>query len=168
MIIFTKALRYLLTINLSTGNRVVVFGNKAWEHSPKCPFGPLFSTAKLGYQNTGPSTWDLCKIWASAKVSTQNWGCGNETREGARWQSVGSLRLERDGQDKQATGGLKNEWINIQTKVNSAGESNPVSAAGEVWTYEFSLKSLKELLCIWLLSILALGSWGWGTITQFL
>lgn len=90
----------------------------------------------------------FCRIWASAEVSAQSWGCGNETREGARWQGVGSLGLERDGQDKQATGGLKNEWINIQTKVNSAGESNPVSTAGEVLTHEFNLKSLKELLCI--------------------
>lgn len=97
-------------------------------------------------------------LWLSGSI----WGCGNETREGARWQSVGSLGLERDGQDKQATGGLKNEWINIQTKVNSAGESNPVSVASEVWTHEFSFKSLKELLCIWFLSSLALGRCGWG------
>ena len=112
------------------------------------PFWPPLFYRKTRVPKHRPSTWDLCKIWASAKVSTQDWGCGNETREGARWQIVGSLRLERDGQDKQATGGLKNEWINIQTKVNSAGESNPVSAASEVWTHEFSLKSLKELLCI--------------------
>lgn len=59
---------------------------------------------------------------------------------------MGSPRLEKDGQDKQATGGLKNEWINIQTKVNSDGEANPVSTAREVLTYEFSHKYLKELM----------------------
>jgi hypothetical protein len=61
---------------------------------------------------------------------------------------VGSPRLEKDGQDKQSTGGLKNEWVNIQTKVNSHGEANPNSKAREVLTHEFSPKYLKELVRI--------------------
>lgn len=101
-----------------------------------CP--PFFPAGSLGYRNMNPALGTFCRIWASPEVSAQCWGCGNETIVGARWQGVGSLGLERDGQDKQGTRGLKNEWINIQTKVNNVGRSSPGSTGGDVLTLEFT------------------------------
>lgn len=126
---------------------------KPWKSSLKTLFASFCLAGGLDYKSMSWALRTLCRIWAFSELSARGWDCGNEIREGARWQGVGSPGLERDGQNKQATGGLKNEWINIQTKVNRAGEANPVSTAGEVSVREFSLKSLKGLLRICFFSI---------------
>lgn len=128
-------------------------------------FLPLLSYRKTRVQEHRPSTWDLLQNLDFRWGFCSELGLWEWNQRGCQMAGCGKSWLERDGQDKQATGGLKNEWINIQTKVNSAGESNPVSTAGEVLTHEFNLKSLKELLCIWFWSILALGHWVWGDHT---
>lgn len=115
----------------------------------------------------GPALGAFCRVWASPEVSAQRWGCGNETIVGARWQGVGSLGLERDGQDKQATRGLKNEWINIQTKVNNAGGSSPASTGGDVLTLEFTQVPERTFVHP-ILKHPCLGALGRGQITQLL
>lgn len=141
-------MRYVHRGSIYSWNKILVL--KPWWSSPIIPPTSFSPPGGWAYRMGGKTALrGFCYIRTSTEVSTPSWDCGNGSREGARWQGVGSPRLEKDGQDKHATGGLRNERINIQTKVNSDGEDSPVSTAREVWTYEFSPKHLRELVWIW-------------------